>query len=1194
MRIRLLSGTCLFLAGIISLFCTCKELPTNPYENGENLEITMFISGDLLEMNAWDSVSVGLVVNIPSLVKKLTVVQGDDQKELTVPLNRPESSQSDTVYFRTMYKLTGKKELTVKASLTDNIIKEFPFAIRVLDASSSLWKQDTLTIKVAEDTTISYSLLTLLKNPLLTNVVFSSPDTGVTGTNWKYTIPRGAASKDTISLFASIAGSEKSVLKVLLVVSPKDTEGPVIKLLSPAQDRSKIAQSTVKFVIICKDENGISAVNYTFGSLSGAMTKDNDNTYSATLANLVKGDNQITVVATDGSSKKNVNDTVFTIVYDPTIIDTVSKNIAPNFDIDTIRATIITSSQYFLNLKDTCFDSNGDALSYSLVTPSKGSITTTTYGYTPSDSDVGTQTVTLIARDFELSDTLTIIFTVKRDDTDPPSVTFTPSLGDTLFSSDTTYTISLKALDASGINRVEVSSDTKNPSKVIMINDSVWDIKVSSLGSVNAVPVIITIFDKSPRANIFKDTAIIKYKPTDKDKPEIRITSQVKDTVIINKSTCEVTLTCRDASGIQSVTASNGITSISVISITDSVYTSTITNVPSDRFMPISFTVTDRSTNANVSTKTIYLKYDPTGTDTTAPSVTFKNPAADNAVIGTSSVTIDIFCTDDNGVASLICEYGGKTYLATKSANNIFSATIPGLVKGANIVKVTATDGSTNANVKPVSLTINYDPTLLDITGPSITLPGLTDNKTVASSSITFTAECSDINQVANVQCSFGGNTFTVRNAGDVYSVTVTGLNSGMTNVITLTATDGSTNANKTVKTIAVKYDPTLNDTTGPAITLVNPTNSIVQINTDTITATVSIKDEYGVASVTATFNSKQLTVTNTKDSLFHVKLTGLRQNIYDTIIFSSIDKSSSSNVSKLQILIKYVANPPTITVQPKSQTLYTGDKLTLSVTGSSSLPLIYQWYKNNSLLPDANQPTYTINSALISDNGEYYATVSDGTSEVQSSKASITILSASEITAQWHFDETSGLTAQNAVSINNNLTFESEPARISTENGKAVVLSSNAGTAPASSNFFPKVITIEARVRINAFPVASNRSMIVSTVDWNPTTYMGYELRLAGDQGLIELSVGTGPQWLNIISTKTLKLNTWYTIAGQCDGTTLSLFVDGMLWASTPYAGYIAESNVGLGIGKRVIDQPLYFSGAVDEVTIYKETRYH
>ncbi len=479
-------------------------------------------------MNAGDSVSVGLVVNIPSLVKKLTVVQGDDQKEIPLSLNRPQSLESDTVYFKTMFNQIGKKELVVNAILGEDIKKTFSFPILVVGSVGSLWKQDTLTISVQEDTAISYSLPALLKNPSATNIVFTSSDTGVNGTTWKYTIPWGTAPKDTISLFASNGESGLSELKVFLVASPKDTmaplialvnpseiestvsdsaivckftvtdkqagvgiilvknrttiltdtlrsestfqctvsglkkgeittidivafdksmrqnyskvqikltydplmqdnvkpelrhrlpatgsastttpqasieivgvdrnsgvdtvwafkgptrlpvvqtdsvysvmldnlvagktdtvifkaqdksaiknadsllvyitydpsatdlTGPIIKLSSPLQDRSKVAQTSAKLVVICKDDNGISAVNYTFGTLTGAMTKDNDSTFSVALANLVQGDNQITILATDASSKKNTTDTVFTVVYEPSMIDNVAPTV---------------------------------------------------------------------------------------------------------------------------------------------------------------------------------------------------------------------------------------------------------------------------------------------------------------------------------------------------------------------------------------------------------------------------------------------------------------------------------------------------------------------------------------------------------------------------------------------------------------------------------------------------------------------------------------------------------------------------------------------------------------------------------------------------------------------------------------------------------------------------------------------------
>ncbi|NLD94555.1 MAG: hypothetical protein GX639_18015 [Fibrobacter sp.] len=998
MRKKLLTGISLLLTVIFSLLCTCKELPSNPYERGENLKITMFISGDLLEASAGYPVSVGLVVNIPSLVKKLTVLPGDDQKEITVALKHPESSQPDTVYFETMYKLTGKKNIIVRAAFGDGIIKEFPFLLRVFDSSNSLWKQDTMTIAVKEDTTISYSLLTLLKDPSATNVVFSTPDTGVNGTIWKYSIPKGAISRDTITLVASNDGTEKSVLKVFLIVLSKDT---------------------------------------------------------------------------------------------------VSKNSAPEFTTDTIRAVIITGSQYLLNLKDSCKDSNGDALSYSLVTPSKGSITTTMYGYTPSDSDAGTQTATIIARDLELSDTLTIIFTVKQDDTEPPSVTFTPSPVDTIFSSDTACTISLKALDISGIDRVEVSSDSKNPSKVTTVNDSIWNIMVSSLGSGIAAPVTITVFDKSPRANFSETTAVVKYKPTDNDKPEIQITSQSKDTALIYKSTCEVILKCIDASGIQSVTASNGTATLNVTGVTDSVFSATVTDVPSDRYMPVTFTVTDKSTNVNVSTKTIYLKYDPTGTDLTAPSITLKNPASDNTVIGTSSVTVDILCTDDNGVVSLICEFGGKTYSATKGTNNIFSVTIPGLVKGANVLKVTATDGSTNANTKSASFTVNYDPTLSDTTGPVLTLPAwLTDNTTVESSSITFTAECTDINQVASVQCSFGGNLFAVTNSGNIYSVTVTGLNSGITNVITLTALDGSTNKNKTVKTIAVK-----------------------------------------------------------------------------------------------------VANAPVITIQPKSQTLNTGNKLTLSVTVSSSLPLTYQWYKDNVSLTGATQSTYTVNSALFSDSGVYHVTISDGTNVVKSSTASIVILTSP--IAYWNFDNLNDNTFRDYT--DNGYTVVCSGTGYSTSAGKvgnALSLTGNKfllEVLNSKNNFYFPSYSIECWFYLNSDPTQYTVDDYVyelldfSSIAPGDRNGFGAHINIDGT-ATFGHSATNGERW-HVAKTPIVSIKKWYHIVFVADSNLLKIYLNGQLEATSTYSGAYINPGVNAHIGCQVLNTGVvrgFMDGLIDEMKYY------
>jgi uncharacterized protein (TIGR02145 family)/uncharacterized repeat protein (TIGR02543 family) len=517
MRKKILSGISFFLAGIFLLLCTCKELPTDPYKEDGNLTITMFLSGDALAADAGDSISVGLVVNIPSLVKKLTVIQGDDKKEITVSLNRPASSEADTVYFRTMYKQTGKKEITVNGVFADGLIKPFPFSLLVVDAPVSLWKQDTMTIAVQEDMIISYSLLTLLKDPAATNVTFSSPDTGVNGTNWKYTIAKGSVSKDTISLFASDGTSKKSELKMFLVVSLKDTEGPVIRLLSPAQDRSMVAQSSATLVVVCKDENGISAVNYAFGALSGTMTKENDSTYSFAFVNLVKGENQISVVAMDASFKKNTNDTAFTIIYDPTMNDTS----APVITLKTPVKDSATVSSKAMTFEVVCTDSSG----IDTVTCKAGTADVAVVRGTGGVFSVSVTTLTMGSNTFTF--TATDKASTKRSSTKSVTVVYDPTITDNVAPTvviknpknadqrvfTDTITVQLDCTDDSKISSVTATRGGVAVTGITNVG-SLYSVKVATLTPGKSDTINFKVVDSSSN-KISKDfPVILRYNRT--------------------------------------------------------------------------------------------------------------------------------------------------------------------------------------------------------------------------------------------------------------------------------------------------------------------------------------------------------------------------------------------------------------------------------------------------------------------------------------------------------------------------------------------------------------------------------------------------------------------------------------------------------------------------------------------------------
>ncbi|MBO4714815.1 MAG: immunoglobulin domain-containing protein [Verrucomicrobia bacterium] len=86
------------------------------------------------------------------------------------------------------------------------------------------------------------------------------------------------------------------------------------------------------------------------------------------------------------------------------------------------------------------------------------------------------------------------------------------------------------------------------------------------------------------------------------------------------------------------------------------------------------------------------------------------------------------------------------------------------------------------------------------------------------------------------------------------------------------------------------------------------------------------------------------------------------------------------------------LATPPTITSQPKSQTVNVGDSVTFSVTATGTEPLSYQWYKNSSMISGATSSSYTISSVNTSDAGSYFVVVSNSAGSVTSSVATLTV----------------------------------------------------------------------------------------------------------------------------------------------------------------------------------------------------------
>ena len=94
-------------------------------------------------------------------------------------------------------------------------------------------------------------------------------------------------------------------------------------------------------------------------------------------------------------------------------------------------------------------------------------------------------------------------------------------------------------------------------------------------------------------------------------------------------------------------------------------------------------------------------------------------------------------------------------------------------------------------------------------------------------------------------------------------------------------------------------------------------------------------------------------------------------------------------------ILAKVSSKPPTIITHPSNQTVDVGQtaKFTVAVT-TASMPVSYQWQKDDVDIPGANSATYTTLPLALSDSGSTFRVrVTNSTGSVMSNKATLTVL---------------------------------------------------------------------------------------------------------------------------------------------------------------------------------------------------------
>ena len=274
----------------------------------------------------------------------------------------------------------------------------------------------------------------------------------------------------------------------------------------------------------------------------------------------------------------------------------------------------------------------------------------------------------------------------------------------------------------------------------------------------------------------------------------------------------------------------------------------------------------------------------------------------------------------------------------------------------------------------------------------------------------------------------------------------------------------------------------------------------------------------------------------------------------------------------------------PTITGQPQSLSVAAGQGAQFTVTASGTGPLSYQWQFGGGVIAGATGSSYSIASAQAGNAGNYSVVVTNSWGGVTSSAAVLTVtVQPNGLVAAYGFNEGSGATVADGSGNGNTGTLSGATWTTSGKYGNGLVF--NGGSlvkVPDSRSLdLTNAMTVEAWV----YPTikASGWSTAIMKEQSGEFCYVLYAgspanqpnayVYINGEQGF------AGPSGLAV--------NAWSHLTATYDGTTLRLYVNGVLASTTAVSGAMAASSGVLRLGGNSVWGE-WFSGLIDEVRVY------
>jgi trimeric autotransporter adhesin len=176
----------------------------------------------------------------------------------------------------------------------------------------------------------------------------------------------------------------------------------------------------------------------------------------------------------------------------------------------------------------------------------------------------------------------------------------------------------------------------------------------------------------------------------------------------------------------------------------------------------------------------------------------------------------------------------------------------------------------------------------------------------------------------------------------------------------------------------------TLTVSSAPNITT-NPVSQTVGLNTN-VTFTVAAT---GTAPLKFQWKKDGTNILNATNTTYQIPNTQPQHaGTYSAVVTNLYGAVESSNAVLTIVL------PPTVQMDPQSQTVLAGSSVTLTVLSTNATTV--QWQHSDTNLPGATSAMFTINRAQLSDAGTYVALLGNGFATIASQPATLTVLTSS------------------------------------------------------------------------------------------------------------------------------------------------------------------------------------------------------